>query len=157
MYVGLKPDGSRRYTYRTNTVSGAVHAKATILISMPQGRPSEKRSLGIGLPKQRRQITAAMEMLYAEVIAIIVSETIALKPTTGPKLTRDTRQDDRHPHCSSRHFIVVYLDEILSAIWSTQRKHDRAMIYVQGQACATMELLRLLQKPIAGDSLLLID
>ena len=81
-----------RCTYRTSTVSGAVHPSATRLISIPQGRPSEKRSFGSGLPKQRRQINAAMQKLYENVIAIIVSETIALKPTTGPKLIRDMMQ-----------------------------------------------------------------
>ena len=79
-------------TYRTSTVSGAVHASAIILISSPQGRPRLKRSFGSGLPKQRRQINAAMQKLYENVIAIIVSETIALKPTTGPKLIRARMQ-----------------------------------------------------------------
>ena len=79
-------------TYRTNTVSGAVHANATRLARRPQGRPSEKRSFGIGLPKQRRQINVAIQMVYEEVIAMIVSETMALKPTTGPKLMRDMVQ-----------------------------------------------------------------
>ncbi len=73
-------------------MSGAVHPNATRLISMPQGFPSEKRSFGSGLPKQRRQINAARQKLYENVIAIIVNETIAKKPATGPKLMRAMMQ-----------------------------------------------------------------
>ena len=74
-------------THSTSIVSGAVHAKATTLTNRPQ-RPSEKRSFGIDLPKQRRQINAAMQIVYEAVIAMIVSETMALNPTTGPKLIK---------------------------------------------------------------------
>ena len=72
-------------------VSGAVHAKATRLMGRPQ-RPREKRSLGMGLPNSRRQIKAAMQMVYEDVMAMIVSDTMALKPTTGPKLMREMTQ-----------------------------------------------------------------
>ena len=73
-------------------MSGAVHANAARLISIPQGRPSEKRSFGIGLPNKRRQISAAIQMVYDAVIAMMTSDTIALKPTIGPKLMRAKQQ-----------------------------------------------------------------
>ena len=59
---------------------------------IPHGLPSVKRSRGIGLPKQRRQISVAMQMVYEEVMAITTSETMALKPTIGPKLMSDMQQ-----------------------------------------------------------------
>ena len=64
---------------------------ATKLTKRPQ-RPREKRSRGIGLPKKRRQISAAMQIVYEAVVAIMVSETMALKPTTGPKLMSERAQ-----------------------------------------------------------------
>ena len=78
-------------TYSTSTVSGAVQASATKFTKRPHC-PSENRSFGIGLPKKRRQISAAMQIVYENVMAMIVSDTIALKPTTGPKLMNDNAQ-----------------------------------------------------------------
>lgn len=78
-------------THNTKTVNGAVQPKAMMLMMRPQ-RPSVKRSRGIGFPKNRLQISAARQMLYEKVMAMIVRETMALKPTTGPKLMSEMTQ-----------------------------------------------------------------
>lgn len=53
---------------------------------IPPALPRLKRSRGSPLPKYRRQMVHAVVRLYEKVRAQMARETIALKPTTGPKL-----------------------------------------------------------------------
>ena len=52
-------------------------------------RPRLKRSRGSGGPAMRRQMTQKMVIEYENVRATLTSETMALKPATGPKLTQE--------------------------------------------------------------------
>lgn len=76
----------KQSTYTARTVTGATQHNAMILITPPH-LPRLNRSRGIGLPKYRRQMTQAMVMVYEDVKDTMTKDIIALKPTTGPKLT----------------------------------------------------------------------
>ncbi len=63
-----------------------------MLITSPY-RPREKRSRGMGSPVKRRQMVQKIVIEYENVKATVTSDTIALKPATGPKLTQDQMKE----------------------------------------------------------------
>ena len=64
------------------------------MLTRPPDQPKLKRSPGSGLPKNRRHAVHAIVRLYDEVNETTTRETIALKPTVGPKFMQ-TMQEDR--------------------------------------------------------------
>ena len=87
-YTSKAASGAALITYTASMVTGSTHANAMMLTANPHF-PSEKRSFGIGGPVKRRQMTQKIVMVYENVRDTATSEMMALKPTTGPKLTQE--------------------------------------------------------------------